>query len=73
MNTEKKLKVIIAFLLVVIVYFSMQIVRLENYHYAVQVGFCSDVSQFDRDKCLSGKETRTNPIYHLMYGLKLLN
>jgi hypothetical protein len=51
------------------------IIRLENFHYGVQVGMCG---QFDtRDpvvrlkylNCLDAEQTRTNPIWHLVYAL----
>jgi hypothetical protein len=71
MSKEQKLKSVIVILLLIIAYFGINIIRLENYHYAVQVGFCSDISQAERDKCLSSIETRTNPFWHLLYGLKI--
>jgi len=64
-----KERIIILVLLLLLIYFGAAIVRLENYHYAVQVGFCADVDFTERDKCLNEIETRTNPIWHLMYGL----
>ena len=72
MSIQNILKIIIAILVVLIIYLSLQIIRLENYHYAVQVGLCSDVGQLERDKCLNNKETRTNPIFHLLYGIRIL-
>ncbi|TFB08169.1 hypothetical protein E3V08_05120 [Candidatus Atribacteria bacterium MT.SAG.1] len=69
MKLENKLKIVIVILLVIIVYFSLTIIRLENYHYAVQVGFCSGTNLEGRDQCLNKIETRTNPLYHLFYGL----
>jgi hypothetical protein len=49
------------------------VVRLEKYHYANSVGFCREVTNVvDRDRCLSGIETRTNPIWHILYGLRIL-
>ncbi len=72
-NTEK---VIIIVLLVLLVWFATAIIRLENYHYAVQVGMCSNSNQTDEfhkgmelDDCLNKTETRTSGIWHLMYGL----
>jgi len=69
MKLENKLKIVIVILLVIIVYFSLAIIRLENYHYAVQVGFCLGTNLEERDQCLNKIETRTNPLYHLFYGL----
>jgi len=71
-NVKKILIAIIMILILIMIYLSLQIIRLENYHYAVQVGFCADVSSLERDSCLNEIETRTNPIYHLLYGLKIL-
>lgn len=69
MKLENKLKIVIVILLVIIVYFSLAIIRLENYHYAVQVGFCLNTNLEERGQCLNKIETRTNPLYHLFYGL----
>ncbi|UFW79574.1 hypothetical protein [Rhizobium sp. SU303] len=50
--------------------------RLENYHYASQLGMCAEYlgpdlsQQIKRDTCLGGKETRTNPLWHIYYALK---
>lgn len=63
-------KILIGLLLIVIVWFSVVIIRLENYHYAVQVGFCQDMSVTERDGCLSKIQTRTNPLWNLFYALK---
>ena len=63
------LKIIITILMFIIIYLSIQIIRLENYHYAVQVGFCVDVNQLERDDCLNKIKTRKDPIRHLLYGL----
>lgn len=64
-------RVIILVLLGLLVYFGAIIVRLENYHYAVQVGFCADVDFTERDECLNKIETRTNSLWHLLYGLRI--
>lgn len=49
------------------------VIRLENYHYASSIGFCREVVDVsDRHKCLSTVETRTNPIWHILYGLRIL-
>lgn len=69
MTLFTKERVTIIVLLVLLVWFGTAIVRLENYHYAVEVGFCSDVSPTERNACLNKIETRTNPLWHLAYGL----
>lgn len=65
----------IAVLAVLIVWLSLQVIRLENYHYASYLGMCSGqdledpVASVKRDKCLNDMETRTNSLWHLWYGL----
>ncbi len=66
-------KLIIAILFLLLIWFGVAIVRLENYHYAVQVGFCMDSPFEQRDRCLSNIETRTNSLWHLLYGLRIIN
>lgn len=66
---SKAKNIIIAVLLVIIIWFSAVIIRLENFHYATTVGFCADVSVAERAKCLEEKETRTNPLWPLFYAL----
>jgi len=71
-----KYKITIIILIFFLIWFASAIVRLENYHYAVQVGFCANFSEpinlIEKDKCLNQIKTRTNPIWHLLYGLKIL-
>jgi len=55
-----------------LLWFGAAIVRLERYHYAAQIGMCADGDPAARDACLNRAETRTNWVYHLAYGLKLL-
>ena len=67
--------IIIIIALILLFWFGATIVRLENYHYAVQVGFCDEFSGVEnltkRDQCLNKVQTRTNPIWHLFYGLRI--
>lgn len=65
-------QVIVLLLLILLFWFGATIIRLENFHYATQVGFCADVNISERANCLDKKETRTNPVWHLLYGLKVL-
>ena len=67
----------IAILLLIIIWFSTTIIRLENYHYANQVGMC-DLDRFEGDflqkkilqtRCFNSVETRTSPMWHLYYAL----
>ncbi len=69
MKKENKFIIVIIILLAIIIYFASAIIRLENYHYAVQAGFCLDSSLQERDQCLNKVETRINPLYNLFYGL----
>ncbi len=69
MNFEK---IIILTLSLLLVWFGATIVRLENYHYAVQTGFCIDASIEQRDSCLNKTETRTSSLWHLLYGLQII-
>ena len=63
----------IAILLLMVIYEALQIIRLEKYHYASQLGYCQEIVDLvERDQCLNEKETRTSPVWHLKYGLKLL-
>ena len=64
--------VVLAFL---VFWLSLQVIRLERYHYASYLGMCSDhdpkdpIASVKRDKCLNDTETRTNSLWHLWYGL----
>jgi hypothetical protein len=76
MNKEK---VIIIILLLLLVWFGSAIVRLENYHYAVQVGMCNEyggdiLQRFnEREDCINKTKTRTSFVWQLFYGLKILD
>lgn len=69
-------KIIIIILLFLLVWFGLVIVRLENYHYASQVGFCDEFSGLEnliqKDNCLNDAQTRTNSFWHIIYGLGIL-
>jgi hypothetical protein len=73
MNKEK---IIIILLLILLAWFGSAIVRLENYHYASQISLCDEFLGLDnlikKDNCFDEKETRTNPFWHLLYGLKII-
>jgi hypothetical protein len=65
----------IAVLIICVVVLALDVIRLENYHYANVVGMCSEYKPNDplqsvqRQKCLHNSETRTNPLWHLFYAL----
>lgn len=66
---------IITALLLVVLALSAAVVRLESYHYASQVGMCSEfqpgnpLENGKRHECLHRQQTRTSPLWHLFYGL----
>jgi hypothetical protein len=66
---------IIAALAVCVLWLSVVVVRLENFHYASVVGMCPEfkaddpLQGFKRHQCLHAKETRTSPLWHVFYGL----
>lgn len=63
---------IIVLLTALVLWMSVRIVELENYHYGNSVGMCREFSFIDRDRCLHSTETRTHWLWHLAYGLKLI-
>lgn len=68
---EKMKNAVIVVLLLLVVWLSATIVRLENFRYAAAVGFCSEPTDApERYECLKSKETRSNPFWHLFYALK---
>lgn len=66
----------IVVLLVLVVWLSFTVVRLENFRYATMVGFCSEPGDtvpgylLKRYECLKSKQTRTSFLWHLFYALK---
>lgn len=72
----KKEKIVIVLLIILIVWFGFRIIKLENYHYASQVGMCDEFSGLEnlssKNNCLEKTKTRTNSFYHLVYGLGIL-
>lgn len=68
--------IIIIGLTAMVVWFGTTIVRLENYHYANQMGFCQEfeipLQNQARNRCLNEKRTRTNPVWHLLHGLRIV-
>lgn len=65
----------IAILLAMLVWFGSAIIRLEQYHYASMLGICERQAksrQLEQQRCLSTTETRTSPLWHLAYGLRLI-
>jgi hypothetical protein len=65
---------VIAVLAALVVWLSLQVIRLERYHYASFLSMCMEqdpkdpVASVKRDKCLNSAETRTNSLWHLWYG-----
>ena len=69
--------------LVVNIWFSFVIIRLEKFHYSTKIGTCSQqrfvdkqiLREYDETKmyeCLSKSEPRTSDWWNLVYGLKIL-
>jgi hypothetical protein len=59
--------------LLVNVWFSTIIIKLERFHYSTQVGLCGDYkNELERIKvleCLEKKEPRTSGLWDLYYGI----
>lgn len=67
--------IIILALSLLLVWFGVSLVRVENQRYALLLESCGNWTPEDsvkRIECLENIETRTGPIYHLIYGLGLL-
>jgi hypothetical protein len=68
--------IVIAVLLVFVAVLAGAVIQLENYHYASFMGMCSEFKADDplqalkRHDCLHKQQTRTNPIWHLFYGMQ---
>lgn len=60
--------------LVLNVWLGFAVVRLENYHYANQLGMCANSASPQaaptREICLNRQHTRTSPWWHIYYALK---
>ena len=66
----KAMQVALVAMLLAIVYLCAVIVRIENERYALSVGMCRDsVTGFADRACLAKVETRTSPMWHLLYGM----
>lgn len=65
----------IAVLLAINIWFGAAIVRLENQRYALSLDLCSGSTPeklLQQHECLAKVRTRASPIWHLLYGLRLL-
>lgn len=75
LKVEVMKNTIIVVLAALVVWLSLQVIRLENYRYASSIGMCAEQEPKDplafakRDKCLREIQTRTNPLWHLWYGM----
>jgi hypothetical protein len=67
---------LIAIQFALLIWLSLIVVRLENFHYATVVGMCAEVSSDEgplssrRHDCLHSVETRTSSLWHLYYALR---
>jgi len=68
--------IIIFVLTTMLVWFGTTIIRLENYRHASQMGFCQEyqipLENQARNKCLNEKQTRSNPVWRLLHGLRIV-
>lgn len=72
---SKRTVAIIAALAALNVWFGAAIVRLENQRYALSLGMCSGATPVEllrQHECLANVTTRTGPLAHLIYGLRIL-
>jgi hypothetical protein len=78
-----KLKIFIVISLLVNIWFSFTIIRLEKFHYSTMVGMCSQIKIDDKKiireyddlnmyNCLSKSQPRTSDWWNLAHGLKIL-
>lgn len=78
-----KITLLLIISLLVNIWFSFVIIRLEKFHYSTQVGICSKQKLIDKKilreydelkmyECLSNSEPRTSDWWNLVYGLKIL-
>lgn len=79
-----KISLLLVVSLIVNIWFSFVIIRLEKFHYSTQIGICSERTLVDGKKfirtyddvdmyeCLSKSEPRTSDLWNLLYGLKIL-
>lgn len=57
------------------VWMGVKLARLENYHYASQLGMCAEylgpdlAMQIKRDTCLEKTQTRTSAFWNVFYAL----
>ena len=65
----KKMRWELLVALIVIVWLSASLVRVENQPYAMQVGMCKDALVGWDYSCLSKVETRTRWLWHIYYVL----
>ncbi len=71
-----KKNIIITLLITLVLWLSSAVIRLENFHYASFVGMCKEFKTDDllqtveRHDCLHNTETRTNPLWHILYALQ---
>lgn len=69
--------VVIGVLLAALVWFGATIVRLENYRYGASLGMCEQYAlpehYLEREACRDQTETRTSPVFHLLFALGLMH
>ena len=75
---KRGMLLVIAVLIIAVLLLARAVIRLENFHYASQIGLCSEqgvvyannpMANHQRNVCLDNIETRTSPLWHLYYGV----
>ena len=70
MTPLARMQIALVAMLLAIVYLCTVIVRIENERYALFVGMCRDAKTgFVDGACLAKVETRTSPMWHLLYAI----
>jgi hypothetical protein len=72
MNTTARWTILL--LAGLVIWFAFTIIRLENYRYAASLGMCAEYRPdlVKVDDCLRSKASRKHPIWHLLYGLRVI-
>jgi hypothetical protein len=69
-NPQTRYRVAIVTLLMMVVWLTIALARVENQRYALSVGLCVDETMHMADlACLAKVKTRTAWYWHLYYGL----
>lgn len=78
-----KLKIVLLLSILINLWFTTSIIRLEKFHYSTMIGMCSEtriegnklLREYDdlqMYNCLSKNQPRTSDLWNLAYGLRIL-